>query len=79
MFFVYISELRYRKPFLALPGDRFSYSYFSFNRRFENPTQVTYRASPGKPIVSIEVERSSLVNLYRISMQEGIFTRLARH
>ena len=37
------------------------------------------RASLGKPIVSIEVERRSLVNLYRISMQEGIFTQLARH
>ena len=29
------------------------------------------RTSLGKPIVSIEVERRSLVNLYRISMQEG--------
>ena len=45
-------------------GDRFSYSYFSFNRRSEN------RASLGKPIVPIEVEWRSLVNLYRISMQE---------
>ena len=27
-------------------------------------------ASLGKPIVSIEVERRSLVNLHRISMQE---------
>ena len=51
-------------------GDRFSYSYFPFNRQSENRAQVTYRASEGKPIVSIEVERRSLVNLYRISMQE---------
>ena len=29
------------------------------------------QTSLGKPIVSIEVERRSLVNLYRISMQEG--------
>ena len=29
------------------------------------------RASLGKPIVSIDVEKRSLVNLYRISMQEG--------
>ena len=60
-------------------GDRFSYSYFPFNRRSENQAQVTYRASLGKPIVSIEVERRSLVNLYRImyggrrkiNMEEG--------
>ena len=51
----------YRKPFLALLGDRFSYSYFPFNRRSENRAQVTSRASRGK---SIEVERRSLVNLY---------------
>ena len=43
----------YRKPFLALVGDR---SYFPFNRRSENRAQVTYRASLGKPIVPIEVE-----------------------
>ena len=35
----------------------------TINRRSENRAQVTYRASPGKPIVSIEVERRSLVNL----------------
>ena len=35
-----------------------------------NWVQVTSRASRGKPIVSIEVKRRSLVNLYRISMQE---------
>ena len=51
-------------------GDRFSYSYFLFNRQSENRAQVTYRASEGKAIVSIEVERRSLVNQYRISMQE---------
>ena len=56
--------------FLALLGDRFSYSCFSFNRRSENRAQVTYRASLGKPIVPIEVEWRSLVNLSRISMQE---------
>ena len=37
-------------------------------RRSENRAQVTYRASLGKPIVSVEVERRSLENLYRISM-----------
>ena len=58
----------YRNPFLALLGDR---SYFPFIRRSENRAQVTYRASLGKPIVSVEVERRSLENLYRISMQEG--------
>ena len=51
-------------------GDRFSYSYFPFNRRSENRAQVTYRASLGKPIVSIVVEWRSLVNLIQISMQE---------
>ena len=52
-------------------GDRFSYStYFPFNRRSENRAQVTQRASRGKRIVPIVVERRSLVNLYRISMQE---------
>ena len=66
----------YRKPFLALLGDR---SYFPFNRRSENRAQVTYRASLGKPIVPIVVEWRLLVNLYRINMQEGIFTQLARH
>ena len=72
----------YRKPFLALLGDRFSYSYFSFNRRSENQAQVTYRASLGKPIVPIVVEWRSLVNLSRIiyggrhliSMEEPIFS-----
>ena len=56
---------------MALLGDRFSYSYFPFNRLSANRTQVTSRASRGKPIVSIEVERRSLVNPYRISTQEG--------
>ena len=59
--------IRYRKPFLALLGDR---SYFPFNRRSENRAQATSRASLGKSLVSTEVERRSLVNLYRISMQE---------
>ena len=60
----------YRKPFLALLGDR---SYFPFNRRSENRAQVTYQASLGKPIVPIVpivVEWRLLVNLYRIGMQE---------
>ena len=57
----------YRKPFLALLGDR---SYFPFNRRSENQAQVTYRASLGKPIVPIVIVWRLLVNLYRISMQE---------
>ena len=48
-------------------GDR---SYFPFNRRSENRAQVTSRASLGKFMVSIEVERRSLVKLYRINMQE---------
>ena len=53
-------------------GDRFSYSYFSFNRRSENRAKVTYRASRGKSIVSIEVERRSLVNLSTsLYMEEG--------
>ena len=54
-------------------GDRFSYSYFPFNRRSENRAQVTYRASLGKPIVSIVVlERCSLVNLSTsLYMEEG--------
>ena len=70
----------YRKPFLALLGDRFSYSYFSFNRRSENRAQVTYRASLGKPIVPIVVEWRSLVNLSTsLYMEEGIFTQLAKH
>ena len=60
--------------FPALLGDRFSYSYFPFNRRSENRAQVASRASLGKPIVSIEAERRPSVNLYRISMQKGIFT-----
>ena len=46
------------KPFLALLGDRFSYSYFPFNRLeidvLANRTKATYRASLGKPIVPIE-------------------------
>ena len=58
-----------------LLGDRF---LIPSNRRSENRAQVTYRASLGKPIISIEVERRSLENLYQISMQEGIFTQLAR-
>ena len=41
--------------------------------------QVTYRASLGKPIVSIVVEWHLLVNLYRISMQEGSDSTLTRH
>ena len=53
-------------------GDRFSYSYFAFNGRSENQAQVTSRASLGKPIVSIEVERRSLVNLSTsLYMEEG--------
>ena len=44
-----------RKPFLALLGDRFPYSYFPFNRRSENRAQVTSRASPGKLIMPIVV------------------------
>ena len=55
---------------LGVLGDRFSYSYFLFNRQSENRAQVTYRASLGKPVVSIEVKSRSLVNLYGISMQE---------
>ena len=67
----------YRKPFLALLGDR---SYFLFNRRSENQAQVTYRASLGKPIVPIVVMWSLLVNLSTsLYMEEGIFTQLARH
>ena len=57
----------YRKPFLALLGDR---SYFPFNRRSENQAQVTYQASLGKPIVPIVIEWRLSVNLYRISMRE---------
>ena len=57
-----------------LLGDRFSYSYISFIRRSENRAQVTYRASLGKSIASIEVEKRSLVNLYRISMQENLIS-----
>ena len=37
--------------------------FFPFNRRSENRAQVTLRASRGKPIVSVEVERRLLVNL----------------
>ena len=61
MFCLYIRVLalnRYSKPFLALLGDRFSYSYFPFNKLeievLANRTKVTYRASLGKPIVPIE-------------------------
>ena len=52
-------------------GDRLSYSYFS-NRRSENRAQVTSWATLGKPIVSVEVERRSLVNLSTsLYMEEG--------
>ena len=50
--------MRHSKPFLALVGDRFSYSYFPFNRLeidvSANRTKATYRANLGKPIVPIE-------------------------
>ena len=40
--------------------------------RFRNYPQVTSRASLGKPIVSIGVERRSLVNLSTsLSLEEG--------
>ena len=65
-------KLRYRNPFLALLVHRFSYLYFAFNRRSENRSQVTSPASGGKPIVSIVVERRSLVNLSTsLYMEEG--------
>ena len=69
-FCLYISDFlaldRRHKPFLALLDDRYSYSYF-LNRG----SKVTYRASLGKPTV---VARCSLVNLHRISMQDGTFS-----
>ena len=51
--------------------DRFSYSYFAFNRRSENQAQVTSRASLGKPIVSIEVERRSFSKPFHFIIYGG--------
>ena len=56
MYFVYRSYFlalnRRHKPFLALLGDRSSYSYF-LNTRFENRAPVTYPVGLGKPILPI--------------------------
>ena len=68
-------------PFLALLGDRSSYSYF-LNTRFENRAQVTYPVGLGKPIVPIvffHMKRNDypLNYIWRktvISMEERIFT-----
>ena len=64
-------KLRYRKPFLALLGDRFSYSYFAFNRRSENRAQVTSLASRGKPIVPIVFFQKKRNDYPLIYMEEG--------
>ena len=83
----FLALSRRHKQFLALLGDRSLIPIFLLIDVPANRTKVTYRASLGKPIVPIEnpfwevtmkyvcivVERPSLVNLYRISMQEDSY------
>ena len=69
--------MRNKKPFLALLGDRSSYSYFPFNRRSVNRAQVTSRASRGKPIVFFQETTIHFIiygGRHLISMEERIFT-----
>ena len=59
----------HRKPFLALLGDRSSYSYFPFNRQSENRAQSYFNGKPRQAYCAYCSIRL-LVNLYQISMQE---------